>query len=177
MINKSCFKMTTTANRVSEYSSYAEQYKYSTVNTIYLEAKDDKGKDITALPADLYKYKNLHTIVCQHNKIKNVDILQFMPHIKQLYLKDMRIKSLDLLPPRLEILHCIGTDVTSLDNLPNTLKELQCHGNEKLRTIQNMPEKLQGFACNNNPSLIYGEEPTLNSIREYQRNSTDYICK
>lgn len=164
-----------TAVASSGYSSYAEEYRYS-VDTLFIEAKDAKGKDITELPRDLYRYKNLHTIVCQHNKIKNVDVLQYMPHLKRLYFKDVKIKTLDRLPPRLEILHCIGLDILNLDNLPNTLLSLHCHGNEHLRTIH-VSDNLREFACNNNPGLIYEEEPTLDNIRKYQNSQSTYLFK
>ena len=163
--------MMTTSRPVTQCET-AEEYKYSVVEVLYIEDKDDKGKSITALPSDLYRYKNLHTIVCQHNKIKNVDVLQYLPHLKRLYFKDMmKITSLDCLPPRLEILQCIGTSIESLNNLPNTLQTLHCFANEKLSSIS-VPDSLYNFASD---SVIDGEEVTLENIRSAQTST--YVFK
>jgi len=97
-------------------------------------------KRLHKLPKDIYKYTNLHILVCNSNELTSLDNLPIT--LTELYCANNKLTSLDNLPPNLQVLFCNYNKLTNLDNLPITLINLNCCDNQII-SLDNLPPNLQ----------------------------------
>ena len=78
--------------------------------------------------------------------ITSIPILPYL--LKDLVCSDTKITSLPTLPNSLKELHCYNTLLTSLPALPDSLEIMYCH-NTKIITLPALPDKLYSLDCRN----------------------------
>jgi len=86
---------------------------------------DLSNKNLTDLPEYVYNNRTIRAIICNHNKLTNLDRLNELPKLEFLICHHNNLTELNNLPSSLEILNCSNNNITSI-NLPNKLKILEC---------------------------------------------------
>jgi Leucine-rich repeat (LRR) protein len=165
--------------------------KYDKMNNIYKQLQyyittklDLSNKNLTELPRDIHKYKNLIFLDCSNNQLTNLPKLPFS--LKILYCNGNRLTNLPRslpsgnrlsarsaleLPSSLQILWCANNE------LPSSLKELYCNLKMLIPIHNNLTEYLEKETCcicweNNcnaksNCSHIFCKSCIVNSIKKY----------
>ncbi len=103
--------------------------------------------------------KDATTLNLRNYNLYSLEGIQYFINLKNLFCGENKLKTLPLLPDKLESLNCNLNALTSLPPLPKTLCSLECKDN-KLTVLPTLPQTLICFLdCSNNELTNLPELP------------------